>query len=72
LVGSDMCIRERCQGLREWMEDERNAGLEVGKAEMLVSSVESVMLKFNVDLGKACEGVGTTVEEYFKAKGKAD
>lgn len=61
-----------CQGLREWMEDERNAGLEVGKAEMLVSSVESVMLKFNVDLGKACEGVGTTVEEYFKAKGKAD
>ncbi|MBD5462370.1 MAG: transposase [Lachnospiraceae bacterium] len=65
-----------CQGLREWMEDERNAGLEegklAGKAEMLVASVESVMLKFNVDLGKACEGVGTTVEEYFKAKGKAD
>lgn len=57
-----------CQGLREWMEDERNAG----KAEMLVSSVESVMLKFNVDLGKACEGVGTTVEEYFKAKEESD
>ncbi|MBD5547920.1 MAG: transposase [Lachnospiraceae bacterium] len=61
-----------CQGLREWMEDERNAGLEAGKAEMLVSSVESVMLKFNVDLGKACEGVGTTVEEYLKAKEKAE
>lgn len=46
------------------MEDERNAG----KSEMLVSSVESVMVKFNVDLSKACEGVGATVEEYHKAK----
>lgn len=56
------------------MEDERNAGLEEGmlkgKAEVLVLSVESVMLKFKVDLGAACEGVGTTVDAYFKAKEK--
>ncbi len=69
---------DMCQGLREWMEDERNAGLEEGmlkgkaegKAEVLVLSVESVMLKFKVDLGAACEGVGTTVDAYFKAKEK--
>lgn len=60
------------------MEDERNEGrnegrsegIEIGHSKMLVASVESVMVKFNVDLEKACEGVGTTVEEYHKAKGQ--
>lgn len=63
---------DMCQGLREWMEDERNEGrnegIAIGQSKMLVASVESVMVKFNVDLEKACEGVGTTVEEYRKAK----
>ncbi len=35
---------------------------------MLVKSVESVMLRFHVDLSRACEGIGTTEEEYHKAK----
>ncbi|MBO5056131.1 MAG: hypothetical protein J6C64_07250 [Lachnospiraceae bacterium] len=55
---------DMCQGLREWLEDERNAG----DASRLVISVEAAMKNFNVDLQKACEGTGTTVEEYEKAK----
>ena len=39
-----------------------------GNAETLIKSVETVMLKFHVDLSEACEGVGTTREEYYKAK----
>ena len=61
-----------CQGLREWIEDERNEGRMEGKlegnAETLIKSVETVMLKFHVDLSEACEGVGTTQEAYYKAK----
>lgn len=36
--------------------------------EMLVKNVEAAMRNFNVNLQKACEGIGTTVEEYHKAK----
>lgn len=43
-------------------------GIEKGKAEMLVKSVESAMQNFGIDLQKACEGLGTTVEEYQAAK----
>lgn len=65
-----------CQGLREWIEDERNEGKAEGRmegkiegnAETLIKSVETVMLKFHVDLSEACEGVGTTREAYYKAK----
>ncbi|MDE6202674.1 MAG: Rpn family recombination-promoting nuclease/putative transposase [Lachnospiraceae bacterium] len=57
-----------CQGLREWMEEERSEGKLEGKAETLIKSVESVMLKFHVDLPGACEGVGITQEEYDMAR----
>lgn len=65
-----------CQGLREWIEDERNEGKAEGRmegkiegnAETLIKSVETVMLKFHVELSEACEGVGTTREAYYKAK----
>ena len=43
-------------------------GIEKGKAETLVKSVESAMKNFDIDLQKACEGLGTTVEEYQAAK----
>ena len=41
---------------------------EEGRAEILVKSVETVMKNFEIDLQKACEGIGTTVEEYHRAK----
>ena len=41
---------------------------EEGRAEILVKSVETVMKNFEIDLQKACEGIGTTVEEYYRAK----
>ena len=69
-------MEKMCQGLREWIEDERNEGKAEGRmegkiegnAETLIKSVETGMLKFHVDLSEACEGVGTTREEYYKAK----
>ena len=46
----------------------RSEGRMEGKAEMLVKSVEAAMKNFDIDLQRACEGIGTTVEEYHKAK----
>ena len=43
-------------------------GIEQGHAEALVKSVESAMKNLGIDLQKACEGLGTTVEEYQAAK----
>lgn len=51
---------------------EREMGKAEGQAEgdarRLVKSVEEVMKHFGVELRQACEGVGTTAEEYQKAK----
>ncbi|MGN0365337.1 MAG: hypothetical protein ACI4E5_05280, partial [Suilimivivens sp.] len=41
-----------------------------GDNDRLVKSVESAMENFKIDLRRACEGIGTTVEEYRKAKEK--
>ena len=49
-------------------EEGRSEGRMEGKAEMLVKSVEAAMKNFDIDLQRACEGIGTTVEEYHKAK----
>ena len=52
--------------------DGEKTGYGKGKADgdndRLVKSVESAMENFKLDLQKACEGLGTTVEEYRKAK----
>ncbi len=45
----------------------REEGRIEGRTEMLVKSVEA-MKNFGIDLEKACEGIGTTVEEYYRAK----
>ena len=34
-----------------------------------MNSVEAAMKNFEIDLQRACEGIGTTVEEYHRAKG---
>ena len=45
-------------------------GIEQGMAKSLVKNVESAMKNFGIDLQRACEGLGTTVEEYEQAKEK--
>ena len=56
------------EGRREGISEGRREGKKVGKAETLVKSVEAAMKNFGIDLQRACEGIGTTVEEYHKAK----
>lgn len=54
-------------GLKKGIEE----GLERGQKETahtLLSSVEHAMENFHVDLERACEGLGTTVEAYQAAK----
>ena len=55
-----------------FFEDGEKTGYDKGKEEgdssRLIKSVEAAMRKFNVDLQTACEGIGTSVEEYRKAK----
>lgn len=48
----------------------KELGLEEGRLKTLIKYVESAMKNFNIDLQQACEGLGTTVEEYEKAKQK--
>ena len=43
-------------------------GEEKGHLRTLVKSVEAAMKNFNIDLQQACTGLGTSVEEYEKAK----
>ena len=50
---------------REWAREE---GIKKGEQRVLIKSVESVMKSFNVDLQKACDALGTSVEEYESAK----
>ena len=42
-------------------------GRREGRAENLVKSVEAAMKSFHVDLRTACEGIGSSVEEYTQA-----
>ena len=51
-------------------EELENKGMEKGDAARLVKSVEEAMKNFKVDLQTACDGIGTTIEEYEKAKMK--
>lgn len=45
-----------------------DAGELRGKAKNLIKNVEAIVNNFHVDLQKACEGLGITVEEYEKEK----
>lgn len=60
-------VYAREEGRSEGKKEGIKEGLKV-KAEMLVKNVESVMENFHVDLQRACEGLGTTTEEYYKAR----
>lgn len=46
----------------------REEGREEGENRNIVKSVESAMRNLNLDLQRACEALGNTIEEYYKAK----
>ncbi len=56
--------------MREWEEKKeiRDEGKAEGKAETLVNNVESAMKSFQDDLQKTCEVLGSSVDEYRRAK----
>ena len=68
-------IRKELEGmcnLGEAIEEEamkrgRKEGKREGRAESLVKSVESAMKSFHVDLRTACEGLGFSLKEYYRA-----
>ena len=51
----------------EAMKKGKREGKREGKAENLVKSVESAMKSFHVDLRTACEGLGFSLKEYYRA-----
>ena len=55
------------EALRKGRREGRKEGSRMGDAKRLVKSVEAVMKIFHADLQTACEGVGSSVEEYTKA-----
>lgn len=56
------------QGKELGMREGRRIGIEEGIKEMLVRNIESAMKNFDVDLQKACDGLGVSVAEYEEAK----
>lgn len=50
--------------------EEGRAEGEVGIAKTLIKTVEAAMRNFKLDLRQACEGLGTSVEEYHRAKAR--
>lgn len=55
-------------GMEQGIEQGIEQGMERGRANTLIKSVEAAMQNFGIDLKKACEGLGASVEEYEKAK----
>ena len=58
----------KADGEKSGYDKGKKAGYGKGDNDRLVKSVESAMENFKLDLQKACEGLGTTVEEYKAAK----
>ena len=76
----EMCIFEFneekfLKSEREWAREEgreegRKEGHAAGCTETLIKNVETLMKNFSIDLHKACEGLGISIEEYENAKDK--
>lgn len=56
------------QGVQDGRNEGIKEGIKEGISRALVENVENVMKNFHLDLKTVCEGIGTTVEEYEKAK----
>ena len=70
-------IVEEVKQSEEWEDARMNIyqtgiqrGEELGEARNLIKNIESAMKSLSIDLQKACEILGTTVEEYQAAKKK--
>ena len=63
-----MCIFEFNE--EKFLKSEREWAREEGRKETLVKYVETLMKNLNIDLQKACEDLGISVEEYENAKEK--
>ena len=57
-----------CELFDQYERKGRNEGEKKGEARRLVKDVESALNFFRVTLEKACEGLGTTVQGYEKAR----
>ncbi|MCM1386600.1 MAG: hypothetical protein NC231_04675, partial [Bacillus sp. (in: Bacteria)] len=72
---ADMCraIEEliadgRAEGMTEGRIEGKTEGRLEGDAARIVKSIESVMKNLQVELTRACEIIGITIEEYQNAK----
>ncbi|MCM1040494.1 MAG: hypothetical protein NC434_14345 [Ruminococcus sp.] len=52
------------KGYREGEE----TGYQKGESDMLLRAIDSIMQNLHMDLPKACESAGVSIEEYTKAK----
>ena len=59
------------KGIEQGIEQGIERGLEQGAAQALVRDAEALMRNLGIDLKRACEGLGISVEEYHAAKEKA-
>ena len=55
------------EAMKRGRKEGRREGKREGRAESLVKSVESAMKSFHVDLRTACEGLGFSLKEYYRA-----
>ncbi|MCH5249862.1 MAG: hypothetical protein J1E98_08010 [Lachnospiraceae bacterium] len=62
-------------GREEGRKEGRKEGLKLGqiegRKETLIKNIETLMNNLGIDLQKACESLGISVEEYHNAKGKS-
>lgn len=56
------------KGIEQGIEKGIEQGIEQGYLKALAENVESLMKNFDIDLQSACGGLGTSVEEYERAK----
>lgn len=61
-----------CELFDQYERKGRMEGIERGEARRLVEDIENAMKYFQVTLETACEGLGTTVGGYEKAKRLSD
>ena len=67
--GRKMGIEQgRVEGIEQGRTEGIEQGLEQGRANTLIKNVEAAMKNFGIDLQRACEGLGASVEEYESAK----
>ena len=57
-----------CELLDKYWNQGVEQGIKQGEAKRLTKSVDSLMANMSLSLQQACESIGSTVEEYMRAK----